>query len=203
MLFCHLLQVKFALSASGLGVGAINIRFPAKFLQGAFTNPDVSLRAAAVQLAAEGCSMAEELGATQVVVWSPYDGYDVHMQVGLSYTPRSFLCLCAFAWLFLIKPKTPNASTLSDRSGGVRESSVDAMFKPAADKAAPQRLFITCHDHPIPTVPDKEALQRPTYPGFVVLSAAARPGYCPSLRHLTLSGKKKCYRIYMQHKLLP
>lgn len=62
-------------------MGAINIRFPARFLRGAFTNPDASLRAAAVQLAAEGCSRAQELGSDHIVVWSPYDGYDHYLQV--------------------------------------------------------------------------------------------------------------------------
>lgn len=66
---------------AGLRVGAINIRFPARFLQGAFTGPDASLRAAAVQLAVEGCSRAQELGSDHVVVWSPYDGYDLYLQV--------------------------------------------------------------------------------------------------------------------------
>jgi len=63
-------------------VGAINIRFPPQFLQGAFSNPDPDLRAAAVQLAADGCKTAATLGAAHVIVWSPYDGYDFHMQVG-------------------------------------------------------------------------------------------------------------------------
>lgn len=74
-------QVKEALKAASLGVGAINIRFPERFLRGAFTNPDAALRAAAVQLAAEGCRTAAELGADHVVVWSPYDGYDHYLQV--------------------------------------------------------------------------------------------------------------------------
>lgn len=82
--FCSLSphsQVQSALKDASLGVGAINIRFPATFLQGAFTNPDPALRQAAVQLAAEGCKAATDLGASQIVVWSPYDGYDHYMQV--------------------------------------------------------------------------------------------------------------------------
>lgn len=62
-------------------MGAINIRFPPKFFQGAFSNPDPHLRAAAVQLAVDGCNTAAILGAAHVIVWSPYDGYDFHMQV--------------------------------------------------------------------------------------------------------------------------
>lgn len=75
------LQIKSALKQAGLSAGAVNIRFPDTFQLGAFTNPDPTLRAAAVALAAEGCSTAAELGAGQVVVWSPYDGYDYYLQV--------------------------------------------------------------------------------------------------------------------------
>ena len=74
---------------AGLSAGAVNIRFPDAFLMGAFTNPDPTLRAAAVALAAEGCSTAAELGAGQVVVWSPYDGYDYYLQVSSSHPHSS------------------------------------------------------------------------------------------------------------------
>jgi hypothetical protein len=83
-------QVQEAVKAAGLHVGAINIRFPERFLSGAFTNPDPDLRAAAVQLAADGCRMAAELGADHVVVWSPYDGYDHYLQV--SEPTATFAC---------------------------------------------------------------------------------------------------------------
>jgi xylose isomerase len=79
---CCCPQIKAALQQASLAVGAINIRFPERFMHGAFTNPDPALRSEAVALAAEGCSMAVELGSDQVVVWSPYDGYDYYLQVG-------------------------------------------------------------------------------------------------------------------------
>jgi hypothetical protein len=89
-----LLQVRAALKAAGLAVGAINIRFPERFLRGAFTNPDPALVSAAVQLAAEGCKMAAEFGTDHVVVWSPYDGYDHYLQVS---APTAAFCCCGVA----------------------------------------------------------------------------------------------------------
>lgn len=74
-------QIQAALDKAGLHVGAINIRFPHDFVRGAFTNPDSSLRAAAVQLAEEAFKKAYAFVAKHVVVWSPYDGYDLNLQV--------------------------------------------------------------------------------------------------------------------------
>jgi hypothetical protein len=74
-------QIVQALSAAQLQAGAVCIRFPAEFRLGAFSNPDAALRQRAVQLAAAGCAWAAELGAPELIVWSPYDGYDYHFQV--------------------------------------------------------------------------------------------------------------------------
>lgn len=70
-----------ALASAGLGAGPVCIRFPDEFSLGAFTNPDAALRTKAVALAAEGCKWAEALGSRELVVWSPFDGYDYHLQV--------------------------------------------------------------------------------------------------------------------------
>jgi L-rhamnose isomerase len=50
---------------------------------GAFTHPDEEVRSRAVKIAAEGCEWARELGASELVVWSAFDGYDYHFQVSL------------------------------------------------------------------------------------------------------------------------
>ncbi|KAG2438724.1 hypothetical protein HXX76_005269 [Chlamydomonas incerta] len=97
-------QVQEALSLAGLVAGGVAMRFPADpFRAGAFTNPDPTVRAAAVALAVEGCSWAAQLAAVataasaaaaagnvsstaaasaagHLVVWSAYDGYDYHLQ---------------------------------------------------------------------------------------------------------------------------
>jgi hypothetical protein len=78
-----LLQISDALSAAGLQAGAVCIRFPDEFRLGAFSNPDAVLRQRAVHLAAEGCAWAARLRATELIVWSPYDGYDYSFQVCL------------------------------------------------------------------------------------------------------------------------
>ena len=68
-----------ALRASQLQLGALCLRFPALFRAGAFTNPDETLRAAALDLAVAACRTAASLNASSVVYWSPFDGYDHHM----------------------------------------------------------------------------------------------------------------------------
>lgn len=81
--------VRAALAAAGLGAGPVSVRFPDEFSLGAFTNPDGALRDRAVQVAAEGCRWAAELGAGELVVWSPFDGYDYHLQARARRTRRS------------------------------------------------------------------------------------------------------------------
>lgn len=78
------MQVQEALRSAQLEAGAIGIRFPEKFAAGAFTNPDDDLRMQAVQLAIQGCRTAAEMGARDLIVWSPYDGYNYHFQVIVS-----------------------------------------------------------------------------------------------------------------------
>jgi xylose isomerase len=73
-----LTEVQVALKAAGLAAGAVCIRFPEEYRLGAFTNPDRGMRDRAVALAADGCRWAADLGARELIVWSPYDGYDYH-----------------------------------------------------------------------------------------------------------------------------
>ena len=47
---------------------------------GAFTHPDAAVRDRAVALAARGCKWAQNLGASELVVWSAFDGYDYSFQ---------------------------------------------------------------------------------------------------------------------------
>ena len=68
-----------ALRDARLGVGALCLRYPPAFRAGAFTNPDASLRASALDLAVRACTTAAALNASHVVYWSPYDGYDAHL----------------------------------------------------------------------------------------------------------------------------
>ena len=76
-----MLQVRSALEAAGLETGAICMRYPDEMRLGAFTNPDETLRRKAVELTKGGCRWAQELGANELIVWSPYDGYDYNLQV--------------------------------------------------------------------------------------------------------------------------
>jgi ribokinase len=68
------LQVKHALVSSNLRAGAICMRYTKEHQRGGFTNPDPELRRRAIQMTLDGCSVARELGAAEVVVWSAYDG---------------------------------------------------------------------------------------------------------------------------------
>jgi len=75
-------KLRQALDSAGLTVGAIAIRFPEKdFSMGAFSNPNDVTRQKAVDIAVEGCRWAAKLGGQQLIIWSPYDGYDYHFQI--------------------------------------------------------------------------------------------------------------------------
>lgn len=61
--------------------GAVCLRFPAAEMRlGAFTHPDPGVRERAVALAARGCQWVRDLGASELVVWSAFDGYDYNFQ---------------------------------------------------------------------------------------------------------------------------
>ena len=76
--------VLVALPAAELRARAVCIRFPAHQMRlGAFTHPSEGVRSRrAVALAAEVCKWAQALGASELVVWSAFDGYDYNFQVG-------------------------------------------------------------------------------------------------------------------------
>eukprot|EP00976_Prorocentrum_cordatum_P009388 187292-Prorocentrum_minimum.AAC.1 len=63
-----------------MAVGAVSLRYPEGFHYGAFTNPNATLRRAAVALTVEGGRAAKALGAAELVVWSAFDGYDYPCQ---------------------------------------------------------------------------------------------------------------------------
>ena len=75
--------VTAALAAARLGSGAVAVRFPpSEYRSGALTNPDASVRAAAVDVVAGACDWAKSLRAVGgVVIWPQFDGYDYHLQV--------------------------------------------------------------------------------------------------------------------------
>ena len=78
----HLLErntslIKAAMAEAGMKAGAVNIRFPKEdFLHGSFTSPREEIRKKAVELTLQGCRWARELGASDLVVWSQFDGGD-------------------------------------------------------------------------------------------------------------------------------
>ncbi|KAJ1460296.1 Ribokinase-like protein [Pelagophyceae sp. CCMP2097] len=75
-------EVKQALDEAGLACGAVCLRYPAsKFRRGAMTHPDAETRAEAIQLTKDACAWARDLGASEVVVWSAWCGYDYSFQV--------------------------------------------------------------------------------------------------------------------------
>jgi hypothetical protein len=94
-------QLRQALDAAGLAAGGVALRFPDQFALGAFTNPDPALRNLAVQMAAEGCRWAAELGAPDLVVWPQWDGYDYHFQVGVAIAA---VAAATVAWMASAAP---------------------------------------------------------------------------------------------------
>ena len=74
-------KLQAALRAAGLAAGAVCLRYPAeRYSMGALSNPDAAVRAAAVQLAVEGCRWAAQLGARDLILWTQFDGYDYAFQ---------------------------------------------------------------------------------------------------------------------------
>lgn len=74
-------DARSTLEKLGLVAGAVCLRYPEKFARGAMNHPDVELRREAIQLTKEAAQVAIDLGCDEVVVWSPYDGYDYPFQV--------------------------------------------------------------------------------------------------------------------------
>jgi ribokinase len=70
-----------ALRSANLSISALNVRFPEKFDLGTFTHPHRQLRDDAIQLCVDACTTAARLGASQLIVWSQYDGYDYNFQM--------------------------------------------------------------------------------------------------------------------------
>lgn len=67
---------------AGLRVTALNMRYDDRaFARGAFTNPDSSMREAAVALTEAAVDLAARAGVPHVIVWPGPDGYDVPFQV--------------------------------------------------------------------------------------------------------------------------
>jgi sugar phosphate isomerase/epimerase len=78
----ELAALRSAILAVGLRPAAVCTRFPASlFRAGALSAANESTRVAAVELVAEACAAAATLGASEVVVWPQFDGYDYHLSV--------------------------------------------------------------------------------------------------------------------------
>lgn len=71
-----------AATERGLDVTALNLRFDAgDFAQGAFTNPDASVRDQALGLTGEAVDLAARHGIGHVILWMGQDGFDYPFQV--------------------------------------------------------------------------------------------------------------------------
>jgi len=73
-------EIKSALKNVSLKTGAVCTRFTKEFECGAFTNPEPSKRRAAIELVLKAGQWARDLGASELVVWSAFDGYDYSLQ---------------------------------------------------------------------------------------------------------------------------
>jgi sugar phosphate isomerase/epimerase len=74
--------VKAALEDAGLRASAVTPAiYTRTFRGGAFTNPDPSVRAQAIDLVRRATEVAHELGADYVKLWPGQDGYDYPFQV--------------------------------------------------------------------------------------------------------------------------
>lgn len=74
-------EAKTALDDNGLVAGAVCLRYPSKFARGAMNHPDPKLRREAIDLTKNAAQVAIDLGCSEVVVWSAFDGYDYPFQV--------------------------------------------------------------------------------------------------------------------------
>jgi ribokinase len=74
-------EARAALDEAGVVAGAVCLRYPERFARGAMNNPDADLRREAVELTKAAAQTALDLGCSEVVVWSAFDGYDYPFQV--------------------------------------------------------------------------------------------------------------------------
>lgn len=75
-------QVAEALKRNNLGaIGITPEIYTREFCRGAFTNPDASVRARAIELVGEAVGVARELGCDYVKLWPGQDGHDYPFQV--------------------------------------------------------------------------------------------------------------------------
>lgn len=72
--------VKDALSASGLRLNSIAVRFRSKYRAGEFTGPETNISDEAYELVGAGVRAARDLGSDLVTLWLGYDGYDYAFQ---------------------------------------------------------------------------------------------------------------------------
>ena len=59
------------------------MRYPKEMQLGAFTNPDPVLRQKAIDLTKEAAQWARDLGASELVVWSAFDGFSLFFSPSL------------------------------------------------------------------------------------------------------------------------
>lgn len=71
-----------ALADTGLALTAFNLRYDdPDFAQGAFTNPNPTVREKAIQLTRDAVDAAVRLGVPHVILWMGQDGYDYPFHV--------------------------------------------------------------------------------------------------------------------------
>ena len=77
-----LIEIATAVSDAGLRVSGMAVRYyslPA-FKAGAFTNPDKTVRQAAIDITKKGIDAGRELGASLMTIWPGQDGFENHFQ---------------------------------------------------------------------------------------------------------------------------
>ncbi|MEM4204842.1 MAG: sugar phosphate isomerase/epimerase family protein [Candidatus Methanomethylicaceae archaeon] len=75
-------HVEKAIQNTHLKLTGINLRYPEDlFHKGAFTNPDVKKRKAAIELTKAAADVCRELGGDHLVLWLGFDGFDYPFQM--------------------------------------------------------------------------------------------------------------------------
>jgi len=84
-------ELEKALQESKLSVTGIQLRWPVPiFSKGGFSNPDFSIRRAAIDLVVEAIEIAKQLKTDHVILWPAHDGYEYPLQMNYIESWRWF-----------------------------------------------------------------------------------------------------------------
>ena len=121
-------ELSAAITDARLVNTGIQVRWPAsRFSDGAFTHPEASVRADAVQVAKEAVDVCREMGSRHVVLWPAHDGYEYPFQLdyrsGWQHLVQSYGEVADYAQDITVsiefKPAEPRARTLLSSTGSV------------------------------------------------------------------------------------